>query len=111
MGKGSKKGGKATKGKEMDWEAEGASIPGEGSAVLSAKEKQRQKMASKRALKVQITELKKTRAKIGKARDKRMDRRAVTNQLKELKAKNSVAGEQGEKGETDDAGGDDGMQH
>jgi hypothetical protein len=40
MGKGSKKGGKATKGKEMDWEAEGASIPGEGSAVLSAKEKQ-----------------------------------------------------------------------
>jgi hypothetical protein len=44
MGKGSKKGGnKATKGKEMDWEPEGASVPGEGSegsAVLSAKEKQ-----------------------------------------------------------------------
>mmetsp|Transcript_10486 Transcript_10486/g.26872 ORF Transcript_10486/g.26872 Transcript_10486/m.26872 type:complete len:126 (+) Transcript_10486:207-584(+) len=89
-GKGKAKAGKAagTAKRGMDWEpVAAAAAPVQEPPSLSAKDKLRQKMANKRALRVQITELKKTRTKIGKAKDKRMDRREVTNQLKQLKAK------------------------
>mmetsp|Transcript_24542 Transcript_24542/g.58341 ORF Transcript_24542/g.58341 Transcript_24542/m.58341 type:complete len:110 (-) Transcript_24542:41-370(-) len=84
MGKAKKPKKRSHSDQTTDMEVEHADNYGE---PTTAKEKMRQKMDQKKTLKAQVEQLKKTRTKIGKAKERRNERRTVTQKLKELKGR------------------------